>query len=278
MTGRKKSKFPSNQTIPSGSTLDFVSAGVNYKISLEDFLAALSVTGTISQQGSSTATPVLDVQGSVNNIRNLENGPGVKAYLSPENGVTLSHNITVDVVGQPIMQGKTLLSPVLVSIIAGDGIDVSTIGASIQIKTTASSSIADGIIVMPTNSTDTVINTINTPVIINGVWTIGVSKNMTGTGSGRLTYTGLSDSNLSINALLRVEPASGSKTISAYVAVNGMASSQSKQTVTASAGSPENISLVWLNQLSHNDYIEVFIENNTDTTDLLVSRSVIRVN
>jgi len=122
--GRKKSNFPASATVLAGASLDFFSQGVNYKISYNDFISGLGVTGSLVQEGNILGTPILDVQGTVNNIRNLENGSGVKASISPENGVTIEHNFTADQSGLPVMANETLPSPVIRSLIAGSGITI----------------------------------------------------------------------------------------------------------------------------------------------------------
>ena len=95
--GRKKSLFPAHSEIPSSATLDFVSGGVNYQISLADFLTALNVTGSIVQDGNSLGVPILDTQAAVNNIRNLEvsSTSGLSAEVSAENGITLEFDAQV---------------------------------------------------------------------------------------------------------------------------------------------------------------------------------------
>ena len=50
--GRKESEFPASTTLPSGAYLTYFAGGVNYKIDLSSFQAALSVTGSIVQTGS----------------------------------------------------------------------------------------------------------------------------------------------------------------------------------------------------------------------------------
>jgi len=88
--GTKKSDFVASTTIANTATLDFVINGENFKILKSDFLAALGVTGTISQVGAVTGTPVLDVSGSPDFlIRNLEAGAGIVISTSPENGITI---------------------------------------------------------------------------------------------------------------------------------------------------------------------------------------------
>ena len=90
----KKSEFVGTSTIADSATFDFVIDGQNLKIPKSDFLAALGVTGTISQEGAVTGTPVLDVSGGTDNkIRNLEQGLGMTISLSPENGISLAPNL-----------------------------------------------------------------------------------------------------------------------------------------------------------------------------------------
>ena len=89
-TGRKKSNFPAQTSVLSGASFDYFVSGVNYKITFENFLTALNVTGTIVQVGPVTGVPVLDTQGTVHGIRNLTAGPGVNVAIDPENGITLS--------------------------------------------------------------------------------------------------------------------------------------------------------------------------------------------
>ena len=91
--GRRKSKFPAQTAVPAGSTFDYVVEGTNFKITFEDLLGSLNVTGTIIQVGDVLGTPILDTQGAVHGIRNLEVEPGIGAEISPENGITLTNRI-----------------------------------------------------------------------------------------------------------------------------------------------------------------------------------------
>jgi len=111
--GRKKSEFVAKTTVESGGYLDYVVNGTNYKISYDNFVSNLGVTGSIVQDGALTGAAILDTQGTVNNIRNLENGSGITANVSPENGVILAHNFTQDATGTPIFLNTTADSPLL---------------------------------------------------------------------------------------------------------------------------------------------------------------------
>lgn len=135
--GRKKSNFPVQTTILSGAKFDYVVQGTNFSIIDTDFFNALGVTGIIVQDGAVAATPVLDKAGTVNNIRNLENGPGAKASVSPENGITLEHNFAQGTGGAPVLANPTALQPTIQNLLAGTGINVSTVAGGIQIASTS---------------------------------------------------------------------------------------------------------------------------------------------
>jgi hypothetical protein len=515
--GRKESAFAATTTLPSAAYLTYFASGINYKIDLTSFNAAIGATGSIAQKGAATGTPVLDKQGSVNGIRNLENGPGVKASVSAYNGITLAHNFTVNTTGVPLMLNKTLASPTIPSLVAGSGISVAASGSTVVISASATpvstktvvvsteadfpaavagvitlvvdvdylvvkdistsnrfvstgtnivrassaslvtltytgsgdmftvsnanfklsnigidcpsgrifniaayatgrfqvlgcnfgacatigtvagvlltrfDSVAfegittggltftgahsnlslsnmllflnggtfcnlgtatfgtvnirdlilqtsaggttllsgaassanitagglgvvsncrlagsatalsgittddslwnfalnddientrqDGLLSMQANATDTVIATINTPVLVAGTWVVQEAGQMTGTTAGRLTSTSGRGTHLPITASLSIAPVSGSnKTLSVYVAVNGSVITASKRTAVVSSTSIASVTLPWKYDLQPTDYIEVFVENNTDAVDILVSSAILRVN
>lgn len=93
MASTKKSNFVADTAIPDGSTLDFVVNGQNFKITKANFLAALGVTGTLSQAGPVTGTPVLDSSGTDYLVRNLESLDGISLAVSAENGLSIGANL-----------------------------------------------------------------------------------------------------------------------------------------------------------------------------------------
>jgi hypothetical protein len=218
--GRKKSQFIQQTSVLPGSYLDYVVNGTNYKISYTDFVSELGVTGSIVQEGSVTGTPVLDVDGSVNNIRNLENGPGIVTSVSSENGAKISHNFTASADGFPILLNTTAASPTIASIVAGSGISIATVNSSgIEI-----SSIADAIygqLTIHGNSTNTTIAVAGTPVLVAGTWVSGINSSFTVTTGGRMTYTGTTTEVVSVVASVTLLPALGvNQTLTAYIAKN----------------------------------------------------------
>lgn len=158
----KKSEFTAQTSIADGSTFDFVYNGQNFKVLKKDLLAALGTTGTLAQEGPITGVPVLDVQGTVNNIRNISQGPGILVQLDGDNGITISTStegvVIVDSPTSPynmtgdedyiLCTGATTINAIAVA----DGTQGVNIGADGGIvtfvpagaDTTQTSSIADG--------------------------------------------------------------------------------------------------------------------------------------
>jgi len=134
---KKKSNFVEQTSIPSGATFDFVNNGTNYKITKENMVSEFGTTGSLEQEGASTGTPVLDVDGTTNNIRNIEDGPGVKASVSAENGIKIEHNFTQGSTGAQLISDLTSTQTVFRTLEAGQGINVTEQNGHIQIATSA---------------------------------------------------------------------------------------------------------------------------------------------
>jgi hypothetical protein len=132
----KISEFIVDSDVTDSSLVTYVKNGQNFTVTQAEYVKLFGVTGSIVQEGSVTGTPVLDVAGTVRNIRNLENGSGVKASVSAQNGVTLEHNFLVDTVGTPIMNDSTLLQPTFPSLLAGTGMQISETNNVITITAT----------------------------------------------------------------------------------------------------------------------------------------------
>ena len=118
----KISDFIGTTTIASADLVTVVQGGTNKKMAASDFIAGLGVTGTLVQDGAVTGTPVLDPQGTINNIRNLEDGAGISTSVSAENGITIEHNISSDIVGLPLFINPTAAQPIIASISVIDGL------------------------------------------------------------------------------------------------------------------------------------------------------------
>jgi hypothetical protein len=198
-TGRKISSFNSTTALASANTITLLVDGANVNISVADFAAALGLTGTMSQLGDPTGTPILTKVGLDNQIRNLENGPGVKASVSPEGGALLEHTFTQDAVSVPITVGLGASSPTFVSFQAGDGIRLSLIDTHIEINATGIATSQNVIIVnelsdFPSPSVGVITLADNTYYLISGTVALGTNTITAGVNS----VIGGSDSSVSI--------------------------------------------------------------------------------
>lgn len=272
--GVRQSQFIEETSIPAGSSLGFFNNGYNYQITYANFLSGLGVTGSIAQDGDPAGVPVLDIQGTVNYIRNLEAGSGVSINVSAQNGIEIEHNFTVDSTGEPLMQDVGDPSPTFVSLVAGTGINIVTSGTTIQISNDLAS--IYGVVYMQGNATATVIASISIPVKVAGTWTTDILSSFTATTGGRLTYTGTETQVVRIDCALTLSPVSGANQhISAYIAKNGSVVTGSRQMSHISSGDDMNMSICWQSSLTTNDYIEVFVQNSTATNNITVSRVVL---
>jgi hypothetical protein len=271
--GVKQSDFTAQTTILAGSYLGFFANGYNYKITYANFLSGLGVTGSIAQDGAVTGTPVLDIQGTVNYIRNLEDGSGIVTNVSAENGITIAHNFTVNTTGEPLMQDISAASPMFVSLVGGTGIAVATVGDTIEISSTESASFAS--VSMAGNATATVIASTATPVKVAGTFVVGdVSAGWTAATDGKITHTGQTSRHI-INAIATLDAASGSNhLISLFIAKNGVIVS-TKMTDSVSSGLPRAIATFANIVLNQNDYIEMFVRNESTTTNVIAVNAVL---
>jgi len=133
-SGVKQSNFTAQTSIVSGSYIGFFAGGYNYKISYDNFLSGLGVTGTIVQDGAVTGVPVLDAQGTVNNIRNLEAGAGIAIAVSAENGIAITHAFLADAVGTPLLVDVGEANPTVRSLSVAGGLSLAVTDNNVQLS------------------------------------------------------------------------------------------------------------------------------------------------
>ena len=276
-TGRRKSDFVAQDTVPANSFMDYFVDNTNYRISYTNLVSGLGVTGTIVTTGSGTAAPVLEKDGTINKIRNIENGSGIAASISATDGVEIKHNFTVDATGSPLMLNTTATSPTFVSLFAGSGISLTATGNIIAISSNDALHYVESF--LQTNTTDTVIAATTTPVLIAGTWEFGANTGFTQTSGGKLTYNGSDTAVLTVHASISIEPVSGNNNqdISVYVAKNGAVIAGTRISAVISNGAPQNLSLSTNQSFATNDYIELFVQNSTSTANLTVVRGLFGV-
>ena len=271
--GRKKSEFIQQGTVLANSYLDYVVNGTNYKISYDNFVANLGVTGSIVQDGAVTGAPVLDVDGTVNKIRTIENGSGVLANVSAENGIKLSHNFVNDGTGTPIFLSTTADQPVFASLVAGNGISLTSTDNYVTIAQEGIAEYAN--VHMHGNATQTVIASTATAVKVAGTFIVGDEAGYTGDTTGRITHTGNTARHI-INAIISMTVASGTNhTVSMYIALNGTVIPSTKTTTTTSSGLYRSLATFANLELDQGDYVEIFVRNESTTDNLIVLDAII---
>lgn len=185
--GRKESQFPVKTAVETGSSLTAFVDGLNYSITYANFVTGLGVTGTITTAGAATGTPILNGSSPDYLIRNLEDGSGVMAQVSPENGVTLSHTFVSGTGGVDVLTDETADSPVIRSIAAGEGIAVSASNGSITVSATDAPPTTDIVIVnsvddLPTPVANVITLEENATYSLQGLIDLGVNRLVVVTG------------------------------------------------------------------------------------------------
>lgn len=139
--GIKKSAFLGKTDIPAGTTFDYVLNGVNYKILDSDLIAGLGATGTLVQAGPSSGSPVLDVSGTINRIRNITAGHGIGASINAENGITFATSFSYNNTGARLVDNATAANAVFRSIVGGSGVDVTASTGLITLSVTSGTNV-----------------------------------------------------------------------------------------------------------------------------------------
>lgn len=130
-----------------------------------------------------------------------------------------------------------------------------------------------------TAGTTVTISSSGVPVVVAGTWIDGNSSQFTVSGTGRVTYIGVKDLHVPIDISLTADPVSGSnKDFSVCVILNGTPVTASCVPARASTSDKISVSVPWQYTFSTNDYIEVGIQNDTDTTNFTVSHGILRIN
>lgn len=201
----------------------------------------------------------------------LFSGPTGSVGLS---GLTNSGNVTVDNLAR--FTGANFLS----DITPLSGIDPQTdIRWFFQLNDQIEDTMADALVSMTGNTTETVIAAANTPVKVAGTFSVDRESLFDADTTGRVTYLAERPVTVPIIASLNVKMASGSnKEVGVCFFKNGVAVANSCIGTTAKPSESGNITVVWQDRLVTNDYYEVFVENRDDTVNIVVEDIKIAVN
>ena len=115
---------------------------------------------------------------------------------------------------------------------------------------------------------ETVISTVDTYVKLLGTTTLKTSFRFDANGvSNRLRYIGTTSRDFTVNASITLTSASNNKTYTLSYFKNDSEVTGSAAQIRISSGDIQSVSMTSIVNLSTNDYVEVWIENNTDTTN-----------
>ena len=121
---------------------------------------------------------------------------------------------------------------------------------------------------MHDNATVTTIASVDTPVKVAGTTLVGASIALFTHADNRLTYTGPTTHEFMVTAVGAVT-AANNKALGIYIAKNGTPIGESEMYVTgAGTTALVNWSTQHLVEMATNDYVEIWVENETDATDV----------
>ncbi len=140
-------------------------------------------------------------------------------------------------------------------------------------------SMTDGLLAMNGNSTETSISVAGDAELVAGTWTVEQTKQMTGTTGGRLTFEPEVGQSLPVTVSVSAKVASGGATdVTAYIAVNDSTIANSAVTFEVTSSKAKSVSIPWQVEFAEDDYVEVYIANEDNTTNIIVEHIVLRVN
>jgi hypothetical protein len=123
---------------------------------------------------------------------------------------------------------------------------------------------------MSNNATVTTITTSGVPVKVLGTTTANAINQKLSHSNNRLTYKGELIKNFQISAVASFT-SGNNRLIGLYVAKNGTIINDSEMYATTSgSGRAESITIQTITELTNGDYIEIFIENDSNTDDITV--------
>lgn len=136
----------------------------------------------------------------------------------------------------------------------------------------------NALITLNGNAIETVIPSADTPVKVSGVWNQENSSHFTTDASGTITFNGRSGKNIPIDInLSSTITGGGTDNTTFYLALNGVVIINSGVSAAHNATNVTNTSIIWDLQLQEGDFLELFAENNSDSSNIIVQRSTFRV-
>ena len=136
----------------------------------------------------------------------------------------------------------------------------------------------DAMVSLTGSATETTISAANTPVKAAGTFVVERESQFTSDTTGKIIYDGERDLVTPIDITTTISAVSGTnKDITVYLALNGTVITNSGKSNRVGAADPRNTSVLWQLSMSTNDFLEIWVENNTDTINLIVEDAILRV-
>jgi hypothetical protein len=125
---------------------------------------------------------------------------------------------------------------------------------------------------MSDNATITDVVTVAVPLKIAGTTASSAITQKFSLTSNRATYTGGITRDFKVTAVASLTASAQNLQIGFYVAKNGTVLDESEMYVTTNASArAESVAIQTITELATNDYVEIFVENDTSNTDVTVT-------
>lgn len=115
-----------------------------------------------------------------------------------------------------------------------------------------------------------------TPVLLGSAWTLQQDHRFTGTAGGRWTYNG-KGTHVEITATISGTAATATYAYSFFFYKNGVQIAASVVNRSFTAGTVGNLSMIWETELATSDYIEIFVQCDSASTNFSLSQAKIRI-
>ena len=258
-------QFMNSGFISTGSGIDY--SGGNYRVVSFNDAVFISTSATFKAIDLGSAT--ID-NFEINNIAVIapSGAYGISGLASSGN---INSGFVATVFGSSFSGGMT--TPL-------ENITVNDIRWDFKGNNGVADTITDALLSFNGNATETVITTQNVPVIVNATWTVVICSKFTCTTGGRSTSNSEGDlGGVPITfAVGLISAGGGAIDVSVYLAENGSVITASKTTISISGANQAFVSIPWqISTISENDYYEVWVENNTNTTNIIVESAKLRI-
>ena len=135
----------------------------------------------------------------------------------------------------------------------------------------------DAMASLNSNATETVITVQGTAVKVAGTWVGERESHFTADTTGRITYNGERPLTTPVDITTIVNSASGNnKDISVCLALNAVVIANSCKANRVSSTDPASTTVLWQLTMVQTDFLEVFIANDSDTVNMVVSSAIHR--